>query len=283
MNEPRQIPPGRRGFKEPRPDSRRTGGPAPSGGRPPENIDRHGPDWHRKAQPKRTGESSEAPPTCWLYLHGFGSSPRSSKAAFFKRKLDTAGLPLAIPDLNVPNFENMTISSILDEVDRTIAEAAPPDGDIGIIGSSLGGLVALHAAARNARIKRLMLLAPALSLFREQSLGVGRMGVKRWEKQGYFDVYRHAIGGKARIGVSFLVDAREYNEDELGLSIPIAIVHGEQDDLIDPRLSMEYARRNGNATLHMVDDEHDLALSIGQAWEILWRDIRPSGGKPREE
>src|ERR1051325_9342323 len=81
-----------------------------------------------------------------VYLHGFASSPRSSKARLFAERAAAARIRFACPDLNEPDFRSLTVSRMMDEVDRTIDEL--PQGPVALVGSSLGAFVALHAAAR---------------------------------------------------------------------------------------------------------------------------------------
>ena len=53
-----------------------------------------------------------------IYLHGFASSPASSKARFFTQKFKGAGFDVSVPALDGGNFRNLTITSQLDIVER---------------------------------------------------------------------------------------------------------------------------------------------------------------------
>ncbi len=55
-----------------------------------------------------------------IYLHGFASSPQSSKAQYFKRQLMGCGIDVAIPRLDGGNFEALTITSQLKIVDEAV-------------------------------------------------------------------------------------------------------------------------------------------------------------------
>lgn len=227
----------------------------------------------RKDEPEGSRRGG-APPARWLYFHGFGSSPRSSKAAFFRNKFNALGIPFDVPNLTVPDFEHLTVTEMLGAVDRIFRDEIGDRERVGIIGSSLGAIVALWTAARHTNVRRLLLLAPAFGLFRETFLGLGRAGVNVWEKRGYTHLYHHAAGGKQRISSDFLLDARGYDESKLRLGIPITIVHGQRDEVVDPALSAEYARRRDKVKLRLVDDDHSLLLSTTEIWDILWHDIR---------
>jgi uncharacterized protein len=232
----------------------------------------------RKDAPERgrgDGKADREPPSHWLYLHGFASSPRSRKAQFFRGRCASAGLPLLVPDLNVPSFSELTMTAMLDTIGSTIA-GLPDDATVGIIGADLGGLLAILTATQKRSVKRLLLLAPVTQLFRKYYLGLGRVGVRKWEQAGHAVFEHHGIGGKVRVGAQFVVDARQYDEGGWRMPKPIMIVHGSRDETIDPHLSVIYARNNDNATLHMVDDDHSLMTSCTEIWDLLWRDIRPT-------
>ena len=81
-----------------------------------------------------------------IYLHGFASSPQSSKAMFFAERFAERGVKFVCPDLNHPAFSTLTVSRMLQQLEERIS-SLPPE-DIVLIGSSLGGFVAVEAAAR---------------------------------------------------------------------------------------------------------------------------------------
>lgn len=272
MQGPRNIPPGRRGFHRSPPGGRKGGMPDWSASRAQKQEQRE--RFRRRA--KLAGpQPAPPPPTHWIYLHGFASSPQSQKARFFGQKFAAVNLPLVVPDLNVPSFEKLTISAMLEKLDAVIAEL-PPDARIGIIGSSLGGLAALFAADRHPkRVNRLVLLAPALGLFHTNFVGLGHAGVRKWEREGSIEVRHYGTDSVERISSDFVHDARKYDENRVHLSIPVMIVHGTHDETVDPHLSVVYAKHNPNVALHLVEDDHPLVTSCTQIWEWLWREIRP--------
>ena len=89
-----------------------------------------------------------------VYLHGFASTPLSTKAQFFKRHF--AAADFEIPQLDKGNFETLTVTSQLQVVDQAVHS-----DPVILMGSSLGGYLAALYASRHANVERLVLLAPA--------------------------------------------------------------------------------------------------------------------------
>src|SRR3954467_6935296 len=79
-----------------------------------------------------------------VYLHGFASSARSAKGTYLAQRLAEYGVTLKCPDFNRPDFTSMTMTRMLEQLDGELAAAA----DATLIGSSLGGTLAVLAAGR---------------------------------------------------------------------------------------------------------------------------------------
>ena len=66
-----------------------------------------------------------------VYLHGFASSPASSKAVFLERQFAESGIPFYCPNLNEPDFSTLTTSRMVDQVVRLAS-----DEDVDLVGVS---------------------------------------------------------------------------------------------------------------------------------------------------
>lgn len=209
-----------------------------------------------------------------FYLHGFASSPASTKAQFFQRRLAEQGLALHCPDLNAPDFETLTITRMMTQVQQAVL-AVPPAPTV-LIGSSLGGRLAIEVASRWAKrcaggergllaqhaIDRLVLLAPALEF--PQSLG--DEGLQRWKASGRMEVHHHGEGRTRQLHYGFYEDAVRYDPFATYLDFPILIFHGRRDASVDPLSVETFARSRPNVTLRMLDDDHQLLNSLDQIW-----------------
>jgi pimeloyl-ACP methyl ester carboxylesterase len=201
-----------------------------------------------------------------LYLHGFASSARSSKAAFFADRLAALGVPVVVPDFNKPDFENLTVTRMIAQVREALARLPP--APTALIGSSLGAFVAVHAAAAQddwggaARIDRLVLLAPALDFGRTRLADIGPAGVARWKETDRLDVFHHAFGRTMPLRYALYDDAGRYDSFALRLELPMLIFQGRRDVVVAPEVPVRWAAGRPNVRLELLDDDHQLLSSL---------------------
>jgi pimeloyl-ACP methyl ester carboxylesterase len=204
-----------------------------------------------------------------FYLHGFASSPQSSKATFFAERFAAHGIRMECPDLNEPDFSTLTVSRMLQQVETGIA-AMPPD-DVALVGSSLGGFVAVEAAGRQLNqarhpITHLILLAPAVELEWEKWTELGAGGVDRWRRTGQIDVFHYAYQMNRALNFGFYEDANQYHPSSRRLPLPMVIFQGREDESVSPAVVQRFAAAQPNATLHLLDDGHQLKSSLDRIW-----------------
>lgn len=187
-----------------------------------------------------------------VYLHGFASGPSSSKARYFRQRLEAEGFSVAVPDLSEGNFEGLTLSGQLRVID-----AAACGENVTLIGSSMGGYLAALYAARHANVERLVLLAPAFGFARRWAERMGSEAVEAWRREGTIDVFHHAESGNRALGFQLLEDALQY-EDYPDVHQPCLIFHGIHDQVVAVRYSEEFAASRQNVEFHAVDSGHEL-------------------------
>jgi pimeloyl-ACP methyl ester carboxylesterase len=199
-----------------------------------------------------------------IYLHGFASSSHSGKATYLGGRLRARGLDVVTPDLNLPDFSTLTITRMLGQVEALLDEAAGP---VTIFGSSLGGYVAVNAAARwPARIDRLVLLAPALD-FSDQGLGApGGASLAEWKRDGQIMVFHYGYGRMMPIHYALYEDARRYDAMHATIGMPVLVFQGTRDTAVNPGTVRTWAAARPNVELHLLDDDHQLAASMETIW-----------------
>ncbi|MPZ18931.1 MAG: alpha/beta fold hydrolase [Luteitalea sp.] len=206
-----------------------------------------------------------------LYLHGFASSPSSSKARFFAERLATKGLTLHCPDLNEPDFSTLTVTRMLQATEDAMRRLAPDR--VVLIGSSLGALVAWRTAVRlhpdaTHPVDRVVLLAPALE-FGHDRLGLTEGELCEWERTGWREVLHHAYGEVRRIHFEIYRDAARYDSEGVDVRVQTLIFQGRRDELVDADAVARFARaRKSHVTLHLLEDGHQLLNHM----ELMWRE-----------
>ena len=216
-----------------------------------------------------------------VYLHGFASSPASSKAVFLERRLAAHGMSFHCPDLNEPDFSTLTASRMIERTASLITSL--PAGPVALFGSSLGAFVALQVAEQEAtattqRIARLVLLAPALDFGRRPVGDLGDAGMARWRETGWWKLTHYASGQPARVHYELFLDARRYDAFAARRPIPTLVLQGRRDDVVDPDVVARYAAPRPHVTLVMLDDDHQLGASLERVWSESARFLGlPSG------
>lgn len=232
----------------------------------------------------------------YLYLHGFSSSPKSSKARYFYSQFCDRGLSLTIPDLNLddrgqPDFQHLTVSRQLRQLTAWIqgqgtsiqgagatlsgeGENAPdPHPEpIAVIGSSLGGLTAAWLAQREAAIARLVLLAPAFGFPEAWIAATFADGGAQWRRTGTTRVEHYGYGRSLPLDYEFVRDAQPYSGDRddprrgLTRPVPTLILHGWRDETIAIAHSRAYARSRPWVELVELDSDHALTHVLPELW-----------------
>jgi uncharacterized protein len=201
----------------------------------------------------------------FFYLHGFASSARSSKAAFFAEKLGERGHTLHTPDFNEPDFSTVTITRMVDQVVNAM-DALPPDR-VALLGSSLGAFVAVQTALRRpGQVARMVLLAPALDFARNRMGDLGDRTLQEWERTNQTNVFHFGYGRVIPVHYDLYSDARRYDCVGASLTMPIQIFHGRLDTVVDPNTVAGWAKNRPNVELHMLDDDHQLHASLPFIW-----------------
>jgi uncharacterized protein len=204
-----------------------------------------------------------------FYLHGFASSPESGKAAYLRDRLAPLGLPLHAPDFNAPDFSSLTVSRMLDQVETAIADL--PAGPVGLVGSSLGGFVALHAAARQPAgsahpIARLVLLAPAVDFASGRDGWLSDAELEDWRRSGWRDVFHYAYGRTLPMHYALYEDGGRFDAFAARFDTPTLVFQGARDQVVNPRRVNEWAGTRANVELRTLDDDHQLQAHLDTIW-----------------
>jgi pimeloyl-ACP methyl ester carboxylesterase len=195
-----------------------------------------------------------------VYLHGFASSPQSSKARFFAGKFEELGVPFMAPPLDGGNFEGLTISGQLSVIDEAVhGEPAV------LMGSSLGGYLAALYAARHREIEKLVLLAPAFQFPSRWKARFSAEELELWKRRGVLPFFHYGFKEERGLGYQIVEDALQF-EDEPAFTQPALVLHGLKDNVVPAEVSKAFAEGHPNVKLRLVDSGHELTDVLPELW-----------------
>jgi pimeloyl-ACP methyl ester carboxylesterase len=199
-----------------------------------------------------------------LYLHGFASSPDSTKALFLRQRLTAEGYEFTIPDLNQPSFEFLDIHRVIATAAEAL-ESIPGTSPIAIIGSSLGAFCALQLLARRSnaaiRVSKLVLLAPALAASHNKQLT--EEVIKAWKTAGHISVYHSGSKSNRDVPYSFFEGFNSLGEATPS-SAQTMIFHGVNDEIIELKHSKEFTLKAPHAALVELKSDHQLLSHLNE-------------------
>lgn len=200
-----------------------------------------------------------------LYLHGFASSGQGSKAQFFREKFRPLSLvTYHALDFNptAKDFEYMTITGLINRLRQYLADHR--QDQVSFIGSSLGALIGLHYAHRYGGVKKMLLLAPALT---HMTAGRDQAELQQWKSQGVMKLFHYAFQQELPLRYDYHLDARQYLQP-VSPPTSLMIIHGQNDEVVPIQYSHEYATNfPDRVQLLEIDSDHRLNDQLEFIWE----------------
>ncbi|MBD2046212.1 alpha/beta fold hydrolase [Coleofasciculus sp. FACHB-64] len=198
----------------------------------------------------------------YLYLHGFASSPQSTKAIYLRDRLSS----LKIPDFNQGDFSHLTITR---QIKQVAAEFPPNSMPVTVIGSSLGGLTAAWVGEKYPQVQRLVLLAPAFEFLTHWLLRLGEEQLQQWQTEQYLPVYHYGEKRSLPLHYQFVTDAVQYQDEQLQRPIPTLLLHGRHDEVIPIAASRNYAASRPWVKFIELEDDHSLGNVLPEIWDLI--------------
>jgi hypothetical protein len=200
-----------------------------------------------------------------LYLHGFASSSRSTKAGYFADRLRAHGVELECPDFNEPDFRTMTLTRMLGQLEAVLGRSQQPAT---LIGSSLGGTLAVLGAARFGQlVSRLVLMAPAVMFAKPGHHLLAQERVQAWRDRGSLSFFHYAYNEERPLDVGFYDDSLQYDAFGASFQQPTLIFQGRNDRSVAPKTVESFAGPRPNVSLMLLEDDHQLIASLPVMWD----------------
>jgi pimeloyl-ACP methyl ester carboxylesterase len=209
-----------------------------------------------------------------VYLHGFASSPASTKASFFRARLRELGLDLQVPDL-APDFRRVTITSQLKVAQPLVAE-----GPVVLLGSSLGGYLATILAERHPdTVAGLVLFAPAFGFAGRWQQRLGPDAMARWRREGTLPVFHYGKGREEKLSVKLLDDAATH-APQPDPRCPALVFAGSRDESVPLDAVESFAHARGGRELVVLDAGHELTEALDSMWHLTHGFLASLGAAP---
>lgn len=200
----------------------------------------------------------------YIYLHGFASSPRSTKARQLRDRFQSVHLSLDLPDLNQNDFQHLTLTRQIQQVSNLLS-----DEPVTLIGSSFGGLTAAWIAQQCDQVDRIILLAPAFNYLNHWLPTFAPSQLERWRSGEPLLIYHYGTGGSLPLNYQIVSDLAQYNEDQLQKPIPTLVLHGIHDEVIPIEQSRSYAKARSWVELIELDSDHSLVNQEAKIWQTI--------------
>ncbi|MEL6495848.1 MAG: YqiA/YcfP family alpha/beta fold hydrolase [Cyanobacteria bacterium J06623_7] len=215
--------------------------------------------------------------TAYLYLHGFASSPRSSKAQYLRDRFTVNKIELQVLDLNQGDFTNLTLSR---QIAQTTAACNRSNTPVVLIGSSFGALTSAWVAQQQRQVQKLILLAPAFGFPQSWYARLQPGQIEAWRESNYMPIYHYGENKQIPLHYNFLQDAENYPLSGLTRSLPTLIIHGLRDDVVPIQVSRDYAQQHPQTKLVELDSDHGLNDVREQIWQLSQDFLNLSKNEP---
>ena len=173
------------------------------------------------------------------------------------------------PDFNEPDFETLTMTRMLAQLAGVLGEH---DGPATLMGSSLGGTLAVLAASRFPdRVNRLVLMAPAVMFAKPGHHLLPPDRIQSWRERGALPFFHYAYGEERPLGVTFYEDSLRYDVFNAAIDQPTLVFQGRRDASVPAETVKAFAATRPNIALTLLDDDHQLTASLPAMWQEVSR------------
>lgn len=196
----------------------------------------------------------------FIYLHGFTSGPQSFKAAAFKKQFEQKNLALMVPDLEGGDFENLTVSKQV-RIAQGCMEGQPGDR-FGLIGSSMGGYLAVLLAQLRQDVAALYLMAPGFNFLQRWMCRLAGDDQETFKIPGLIKVFHYRYNEERALNTRIFEDAKQWERVSFSRVLPVRLVHGRHDEAVDIEVSRKFAQEHPHCRFQELDSDHGLISHI---------------------
>ncbi len=113
-------------------------------------------------------------------------------------------------------------------------------------------------------------MAPAFSFGSRLPQIMGAEQLAQWQRTGFLPVFHYGDGRTRQLGYQLAEDAAGY-PDFPNFTQPALIFHGARDTVVPSSLSEQFAQQHANASLKILDSDHELIDVLEPMWVEMKR------------
>ena len=221
----------------------------------------------------------------WVFLHGLGSDRQGEKALRFRDHLAGRGPGFLALDFtghgdSGGDCRGLSLTRNLEDIGRAVSflREEAPAAPLILVGSSMGGIAALwFASLHPGTVRRVFAMAPAFLMAARFAASLSAAARRDWADRGFLSV---SIGDRdLEIGWGMVTDEGGYPMERLAadLGTPSLLVHGDEDAVVPPELSRDFAASCAAAELVEIEGgDHRLSGARDLLFEIMWTAASPT-------
>ena len=178
---------------------------------------------------------------CVIFCSGFNSTKQGNKARFLEQTCLENGWEYVRFDYSGHgesggDFADCTVSTWIADTQAIIDEIAQ-NQQIVVVGSSMGGWIALHAAlSRPSRVQGLILIACAADMTKFYPERLKELELRRDAKDRYFYRVPNSYDNEEDYFIyQALIDDGDTHmllDNSIPIEVPVRLLHGELDDVV---------------------------------------------------
>jgi len=195
-----------------------------------------------------------------IVVHGFGAHKNAPGNKELSDNLTLNGINNFRFDLpghgqSEEKFEDLTVSHAADDVLSAITFLKNQGyTNLGLIGTSFGGMCSIVAASKSTDLSFLGLRSPVADYYVRELMAKTKLELDNWRLTG-FRAYTNSDNYQVSLKYSFLEDAKTVNGFILAekISIPTFIVHGDADSSVPILQSQMLVKCITNSELKIIE------------------------------
>jgi len=189
-----------------------------------------------------------------IISHGLSSSKESKLYVELQKELNKVGIgtlrynfyghgTLYCKESSYSVTKDFTLSKSVDSLKAAIAFVrSRGEYNLGLVGSSFGGLVSLIVASQDSNIKVLVLKSSVTDPIEFWKQRLDDKRIEKWKQESI--IHYNKLGENFELNYGFWEDLLTFNTYEMAENItcPVLIVHGDSDNVVPIKQSYNFAK-----------------------------------------